>query len=1089
MFSRSRGFCGDGGSRRILAIRGENIASLNKFNIDFTTPPLLDAGLYAITGPTGSGKSTLLDAMCLALFVRAPRLDGVSATSGELDSALGVLKFNAPTNLVRRGCSTCFAEVDFLGLDGFRYRARWGYRAPKRKGASPQAEYSLVHLDNQQVLVQGAKVNEYLSEVEKRLGWSYEQFTRAVLLAQGRFAEFLKAPDDVRADLLEKLTGTAIYSQISARIFQRAKDESLALAHLKNQAQGQEPLSVDQRRDLEQQCQQLRTEISTLSQTESQWRDFLQGAQAVSTAQKTLCQLETQKQECVEKGQQANQEHVRCQEWLQKVQQEWDLLEPVIQKAQSLDQQIEHQQRSVQQAQQVWQTLQNKCHQLQQDLARNHSELQLTQAQIETAKEWLEAHPQAVDKAQRWDWIQHILQDYSQKHTLICKLEKELETLKQAQDQAAHEAQRQEQEALAQLETCQHLAPDILEQKVQECRQQRTQFESALRYESLRRELESEHQLTQDLQHRHTQELQHQIATEAREFATRQALELAQLTQSQSVEALRAHLQDHSPCPVCGTLEHPYAHGSSAFIQLCESQKKQWDAARSDLQKANQLLSTTAALLQQHQQRLQALQPQWESLTPPEAPLAQSLQAAPTNEWLPWSSAKLAEKDQELTLLENQLAASHRAQKARMAADAARSRHENQSAAWESAHQHHLETRQQIEQLEQQLAPFFAHGWSTELHTNPTPFIQRESQQVQQVKGYQQTHEQATLRLATLHTQAQSLATQHHEREQESKQASDQLIQHQQTLQILHQQRLQLLEGQPWEPLQQQAKLQRQQAQERWQQAEQTLRIHRDLYKEIEGALKNQQQAWQNALDQLALSPVRSSPLVATLPEPEQVPAVAKHLNTLHAQLETQRTHFAQLQAQITADDSKHTQFNTLQQQMADQRHITERWNQLKDLIGSQDGKAFRKIAQQFTLEQLLDYANTQLAGITTRYQLEILPGTMNFCVVDAESYGEKRPVHTLSGGESFMVSLALALGLAQMAAGQLTVESLFIDEGFGTLDSDTLRSVMDALSGLQAQGRKVGLITHVEEMKHQIPVRIEVTRQGQGGSTVQVVG
>ena len=112
----------------------------------------------------------------------------------------------------------------------------------------------------------------------------------------------------------------------------------------------------------------------------------------------------------------------------------------------------------------------------------------------------------------------------------------------------------------------------------------------------------------------------------------------------------------------------------------------------------------------------------------------------------------------------------------------------------------------------------------------------------------------------------------------------------------------------------------------------------------------------------------------------------------------------------------------------------------------------------------------------------------MQFCIVDSEAFGEKRPVHTLSGGETFMVSLALALGLARMASGNLQVESLFIDEGFGTLDPDTLRGVLAALANLQSQGRKVGLITHVEEMKHQIPVRIDVVPTGQGGSSVRIV-
>ena len=113
----------------------------------------------------------------------------------------------------------------------------------------------------------------------------------------------------------------------------------------------------------------------------------------------------------------------------------------------------------------------------------------------------------------------------------------------------------------------------------------------------------------------------------------------------------------------------------------------------------------------------------------------------------------------------------------------------------------------------------------------------------------------------------------------------------------------------------------------------------------------------------------------------------------------------------------------------------------------------------------------------------------MHFGVLDQEQFGELRPVHTLSGGESFIVSLALALGLSEMASSEIHIESLFIDEGFGTLDSTTLQSVMTALAGLHSQGRQVGLITHVEEMKQQIPVRIEITHESQGASRVCVIG
>lgn len=167
----------------------------------------------------------------------------------------------------------------------------------------------------------------------------------------------------------------------------------------------------------------------------------------------------------------------------------------------------------------------------------------------------------------------------------------------------------------------------------------------------------------------------------------------------------------------------------------------------------------------------------------------------------------------------------------------------------------------------------------------------------------------------------------------------------------------------------------------------------------------------------------------------------------------------------------------------------TELWGKLNDLIGSADGKKFRNYAQQFTLEVLLRYANHHLTGLSRRYRLERIADTLALMVVDQDMGDERRSVHSLSGGESFLVSLALALGLASLSSNRVRVESLFIDEGFGSLDADTLRVAMNALDHLQAQGRKVGVISHVQEMTERIAVQIQVQRQSGGQSRIEVRG
>ena len=168
-------------------------------------------------------------------------------------------------------------------------------------------------------------------------------------------------------------------------------------------------------------------------------------------------------------------------------------------------------------------------------------------------------------------------------------------------------------------------------------------------------------------------------------------------------------------------------------------------------------------------------------------------------------------------------------------------------------------------------------------------------------------------------------------------------------------------------------------------------------------------------------------------------------------------------------------------------RTESERWAKLNELAGSADGAKFRRIAQGYTLDILLNYANVQLRELTRRYRLERVPETLALQVIDRDMCDEVRTVHSLSGGESFLVSLALALGLSSLSSNRMRVESLFIDEGFGSLDAETLRVAMDALESLRTQGRKIGVISHVQEMTERIPVCVQVSRVGNGKSVVRI--
>jgi len=214
------------------------------------------------------------------------------------------------------------------------------------------------------------------------------------------------------------------------------------------------------------------------------------------------------------------------------------------------------------------------------------------------------------------------------------------------------------------------------------------------------------------------------------------------------------------------------------------------------------------------------------------------------------------------------------------------------------------------------------------------------------------------------------------------------------------------------------------------------------------------------------------------------LPAALTQLTTHRqaAQVEATRLDLA-----LAQDDARRQGTTALRGELAAQEAICKVWEQLSSLIGAADGKKFRNYAQQMTLDVLLGYANRHLNALSRRYRLQRIADTLALLVVDQDMGDEQRSVHSLSGGESFLVSLALALGLASLSSNRVRVESLFIDEGFGSLDADTLRIAMDALDSLQSQGRKVGVISHVQEMTERIAVKIWVQRTTGGQSRVHI--
>jgi DNA repair protein SbcC/Rad50 len=209
------------------------------------------------------------------------------------------------------------------------------------------------------------------------------------------------------------------------------------------------------------------------------------------------------------------------------------------------------------------------------------------------------------------------------------------------------------------------------------------------------------------------------------------------------------------------------------------------------------------------------------------------------------------------------------------------------------------------------------------------------------------------------------------------------------------------------------------------------------------------------------------------------------------AQLKSLSRRQGEISVAFANDEQQRREKQALFERISTQGKQYDLWQRLSSLIGSADGARYRKFAQGLTLDHLIYLANRQLMQLHGRYQLHRKAGAdLEMEVVDSWQGDVARDTRTLSGGESFLVSLALALALSDLVSHKTSIDSLFLDEGFGTLDGETLEIALNALDSLNASGKMIGVISHVEALKERIPLQIKVAKSaGVGFSTVEVVG
>ncbi|MCA0974919.1 AAA family ATPase [Halomonas denitrificans] len=1095
---------------KILALRLAQLASLpGPLELDFSQPPLAEAGLFAITGPTGSGKSTLLDALCLALFGNTPRLRGAPSRDSHLDDQDGSrILTSDPRSLLRRGAASGYAEVDFIGRDGRRYRARWAVRRARDKatGKLQAVEQSLQDLEDERLLT--AQKREFAELLPDRLGLNFDQFTRAVLLAQSEFAAFLKADDNARSDLLEKLTDTAEYSLISMAAYQRAKEARDTVARQQALLDEDTPSDSDQRQAME----------AELSSAEAALAEQLQA----------LRQLE-QEASWLTEDVQYRERHAEARQALDQAEQSWAELDAQRRELEWLER-LAPQRSQFQRQHQLARQLPDARHtleQLEHSLATTLDDQQQHEQQQAAAKSSLSTAERERDAArpriQQAHQIASELHGHQREHEA---LEQELRRrrqqhaeLRQQREAADSALQQQRQQRDSATETLAHyLGPDQrvadarteAQQSLEDAGQRlldlgelRQRWQRAKQLDDQQRQVTAEHeqarrQRDQLLEEGKAARQDLDAATQAHESLSR-SIERLRAVRSDRVDALRATLAPDHPCPVCGSLQHPWrnsppasAEGAQLEATIAE-ENRQLAASEEQLSDCRQRRDTLLGSYRTLDERVSQLETQLAELAPHGDQASTQLEAHPlfdaslhalqhsakdVEDWLTQQTQRQQQRHQ---AAKTRLAAVEQAERtlAPLAETIARTETDLRTVAARMA-----DVAEEIQRLDERRPTL---SQAVERHqaelstllgddTSVDAWQQRLEAHVQRSREhYEQARQAVEERQRKVISLNQQLTHQRHTLRQleDDKAALDQHLASWRSQQPeLNDERLaQLLERSDADI----------------EGLRRRIDSARDALQTARTSLEERRRAWRGW---------RQRHL------PDQDPDTLLDTDTEH-RLAQRREDLASRQhecqprvanAQQTRDAALHRLHDDdrRRQRQRDGLEALEaartelhRWGRISELIGAADGKTFRRIAQAWNLERLIDEANAHLAGLSRRYRLVRGGSPLGLLVIDRDVADERRSVHSLSGGETFLVSLAMALGLASLASGELAIESLFIDEGFGSLDPQSLALAMDALDGLQAQGRRVGVISHVQEMHERIPVQIQVMPGGNGESRV----
>lgn len=1209
---------------QILKLSFENINSLKgAWTIDFQAPDFR-SGIFAIVGPTGSGKTTILDAICLALYGHTPRIGSITQNANEV---------------MNRDCDSCRSSLEFQTLSG-RYRATWSQK--KQKNFDKTGKYGQVVSTMEKFedgcwipITDGSKVTSKKQEVQKIIGLSFDQFKRSVMLSQGDFAAFLKSKPNEKAQTLEQITGTQIYSLLSTKVYDLAEEQKKLFEDKQREVELSPVLDdavvltkQEQLKGITEEAKVLETQISKIEK-ESRWisetaelrnqflrvkaelerlkenrNEFFRKENVVRLAEhaqnilpifNTLIDKQSLREDSIKEKSAAENELVNATKSLKEKDFNFKAAEEALNnenlqkpkklalfsQIESLDAEISPLIKSSRLAQEEKIKLENETADCKDHLNKAKEDIRKLEEDREKRDLERKEDIKGAFLYQRKDELRDCKITAETLSAALAdaegKADKASETVKSQEKEA--EALRIRKEKIASvieadkvlLKEAEKRLSEILDGKtLDELTQEQLSFSEQIPLleavkSALKAVCDQKEEIVrqEDVMQRDSAELDNWSSKkegyekEIQSLTSRQE-ELEALVQIDELTKVRAELKEGEPCPVCGSLEHPFAANLPPEVATAKERLAVVKEESTDLQKnqkeADRKIDVLKDRILVSEKRLKELR---KNLDLAEEELTLKCgRAGLTREGVTEEAAAvlITKKESLLIDIKKRIAKARDAEskaaaakekiagtteelhRAEMVFSNAQTKFESAKSLLAQAQTGREKARTELEQFWRKTAKeygsvitdgeLFAH--------NPELFkrwIAKAAKYEELLESCREIENSLAIKKGTLPGLVESV-----ERlEKSSREKSDQVAELQTELKTKQLQRDKLfgtklveIERKAYERLLSQLAEAKDQAYENLSKArsvqaaaEQRLKTAEQRSAEAEKNLLSAKTEWTDALkkekfeseedwrrarlDSEAINALhkeitdykaqsrsaadRFSEADKKLAEKESQKLTDKSLEVLEAEKreasaekEKLLEQKGELQKELKTDEEARIKRAGIEDELKKLKHQVAVWDRLNTLVGSSSGDKYRRYVQSLVLLTLLKNANVELTKLHSRYRLAKGGGDMEIKVIDSDLADQERPTDNLSGGETFIVSLALALGLAQMASNNVRIDSLFLDEGFGTLDDDSLEKALNALSSLNAQGKTVGLISHVDQIKERIPSKIVVKRSAQPG-------